>query len=244
MKLARSVFLLSLLALVASCGALEPKFYPESQTITSTLFPSNRQEETNREFEEKVRTLLKGEVALKGAETAPAPRQALFPGPGKLLVVNNLRGVDSEYFAGFKEKILAASPNLHGVEVISVSSLPNLHTLRLMGARQQAKYVLILNSFSNVYQYHNGWTIPTVMLFGLPYFFLDTQTIRVFSKIEYSLIDIEENIILSNESVTAEGADKAILPESGIVQFKTTNAVISEGMERLGAKFLMRLAVK
>ena len=99
----------------------------------------------------------------------------------------------------------------------------------------------LFNSFSNVYRYHNAWTIPTILGFGIPYFFLDTQTIKVFAKIEYSLIDIKENVILSNESVTAESEGKAILPESGIVQFKMTNEAIAEGVARLSQKFLLKI---
>lgn len=110
-----------------------------------------------------------------------------------------------------------------------------------MGARQQAKYVLLLNSFSNVYRYHNAWTVPTILGLGLPYFYLDTQTIKVFSKVEYSLIDIKENIILSNESVTSDAEGDAILPESGIVQYQLTNGAIGEGVRKLGRKFLKRI---
>jgi hypothetical protein len=110
-----------------------------------------------------------------------------------------------------------------------------------MGARQQAQYVLILNSFSNAYRYHNAWTIPTILGAGLPYFFLDTQTIKVYAKIEYSLIDIKNSVILSNESVTTEAQSKSTLPESGIEQFKTKNLAISKGFSKLTNKFLTKL---
>ncbi len=228
-----------LIMTLSACGALEPKFFPEKQTITSTLFPSDREKKSDPEFEKKLEELLAGQVT--GTSPVTLTKKALIPENGKLLIINNLTGVDTHFFDNFKEEILEKTSNITDVEIIAVSSLPNLSTLRLMGARQRANYVLILNSFSNVYRYHNGWTVPTVLGLGIPYFFLETQTIRVFAKIEYSLIDIKDNIILSNESVTAEAESKAILPESGIVQFKTTNGAIAEGIKRLGQKFLERI---
>lgn len=225
---------------LSACGALEPKFYPEKQTITSTLFPSGSEKKRDPEFETKLEELLAGQV---GGMTTPlaSTKKTLIPDKGKLLIINNLTGVDTSFFDKFKDDIQGKTSNFTDVEIIAVSSLPDLSTLRLMGARQRAKYVLILNSFSNVYRYHNGWTVPTVLGFGIPYFFLETQTIKVFAKIEYSLIDIKENVILSNESVTAEAGSKAILPESGIVQFKVTNGAIAEGVTRLAQKFLTRI---
>lgn len=228
-----------LVILLSACGALEPKFYPENQTITSTLFPSDREEKSNPEFEKKLEALLAGHTVATPSLTES--RGSLFADKGKLLIINNLTGIDTTFFDEFKTEIQKKDSNITHVEVIAVSALPNLSTLRLMGARQQAKYVLILNSFSNVYRYHNAWTIPTVLGLGMPYFFLDTQTIKVFSKVEYSLIDIKENVILSNESVTAETESKAILPESGIVQYKITNKAIAEGAEKLSLKFLERI---
>lgn len=228
-----------LVVTLSACGALEPKFFPEKQTITSTLFPSDIEKKSDPEFENKLEELLTGQVA--GASPLPSIKKTLIPDNGKLLIINNLTGIDTSFFDKFKEEIQKKTSNITDVEIIAVSSLPNLSTLRLMGARQRAKYVLILNSFSNVYRYHNGWTVPTVLGLGIPYFFLETQTIKVFAKIEYSLIDIKDNVILSNESVTAEAESKAILPESGIVQFKTTNGAIAEGIKRLGQKFLVRI---
>ena len=228
-----------LMLTLSACGALEPKFFPEKQTITSTLFPSNTEKKSDPEFESKLEELLTGQVA--GASQVVSSKKTLIQDSGKLLIINNLTGIDTGFFDEFKEEIQKKASNITDVEIIAVSSLPNLSTLRLMGARQRAKYVLILNSFSNVYRYHNGWTVPTVLGLGIPYFFLETQTIKVFAKIEYSLIDIKENVILSNESVTAEAESKAVLPESGIVQFKTTNGAIAQGIKRLGQKFIERI---
>lgn len=224
---------------LSACGALEPKFYPENRTITSTLFPSEKEDKSDPEFEQKISDLLSGKTTATTPKTSV--KEALFNEKGKLLIINNLTGVDTALFDTFKADILKKQSNVTSIEVIAVSSLPNLSTLRLMGARQQAQYVLILNSFSNVYRYHNAWTIPTIFGLGMPYFFLETQTIKVFTKVEYSLIDIRENVILSNESVTSESESKAILPESGIVQYKITNQAIAEGASRLREKFLERL---
>jgi hypothetical protein len=238
MKRSRVVCFL-LFVLLAACGALEPKFYPEKETITSTLFPSGREEKNDPELEKKLEALLSGKV--EQVPTLSTNNRTLIPEKGKLLIINNLSGIDTQFLDELKEAIQKKDSVITETESIAVSSLPNLPTLRLMGARQIAKYVLVLNSFSNVYRYHNGWTIPTVLGFGIPYFFLDTQTIKVFAKVEYSLIDIKENVILSNESVTSEAESKAILPESGIVQFKVVNEAISEGMKRLSKKFLDRI---
>ncbi len=174
--------------------------------------------------------LLSGKV--EQVHTLSTNNRTLIPEKGKLLIINNLSGIDTQFLDELKEAIQKKDSAITETESIAVSSLPNLPTPRLMGARQRAKYVLVLNSFSNVYRYHHGWTIPTVLGFGIPYFFLDTQTIKIFAKVEYSLIDIKENVILSNESVTSETESKAILPESGIVQFKVANEAISEGMKR------------
>lgn len=228
-----------IILLLSACGALEPKFYPQEKTITSTLFPSNREEKNDPEFERKVQLMLSGnkdELA-----RISTPKDSLITDKGKLLIVNSLTGLDTSLLDEFKQSIYQQSTNIVDVEYIAVSSLPALNTLRLMGARQGAKYVLILNSFSNVYRYHNAWTIPTIFGLGLPYFFLDTQTIKVFAKIEYSLLDIKENVILSNESVTTEAESKAVLPESGIEQFITTNKAIAEGFGLLRQKFLAKL---
>lgn len=225
--------------LFSSCGALEPKFYPENKTITSTLFPSDKDEKNDPEFEKKLDMLLSGHEA--GISQKTSMKSSFFIEKGKLLIINNLTGIDTVFFDEFKQEIQKKENNLTQVEVIAVSSLPNLSTLRLMGARQQARYVLVLNSFSNVYRYHNGWTIPTIFGMGMPYFFLETQTIKIFTKVEYSLIDIKENVILSNESVTSEAESKAILPESGIVQYKITNGAVFEGAKKLKLKFLDRI---
>jgi hypothetical protein len=240
MKKMRCVLLFAALAfLLSACGALEPKFYPENRTITSTLFPSDKEDKNDPEFERKIDDLLSGKTA--GTTPKTVVKSSLFNEKGKLLVINNLTGVDTALFDEFKADIRKKESNVTDIEVIAVSSLPNLATLRLMGARQQAKFVLILNSFSNVYRYHNAWTIPTIFGLGMPYFFLETQTIKVFTKVEYSLIDIKENVILSNESVTSEAESRAILPESGIVQYRITNGAIAEGAKKLKAKFLERL---
>jgi hypothetical protein len=245
MKYITHITVFTLLIILSGCGALEPKYYPEKQTITSTLFPSDKEEKNDPEFEQKVIALLEGKAEgnekASGSTGVTPSKKKLAIDKGKLLIINNLTGVDTQFLDDLKEAILTKSSAFTEVEYIGVSSLPNLQTLRLMGARQQAKYVLILNSFSNVYRYHNAWTIPTIFGLGIPYFFLDTQTIKVFAKIEYSLIDIKENVILSNESVTAETEGKAILPESGIVQYKITNEAISTGVKQLGEKFLSRI---
>lgn len=238
MKKIKGVVLLWLVTLSA-CGALEPKFYPEKETITSTLFPSGQEEKSDPELERKVETLLSGQD--NEAPTLVPLKKTLLPEKGKLLIINSLTGVDTQFLDELKQDIQKKNSAIIEVQIIAVASLPNLPTLRLMGARQRAQYVLLLNSFSNVYRYHNGWTIPTILGLGAPYFFLDTQTIKIFAKVEYSLIDIKENVILSNESVTAEAESKAILPESGIVQFKTTNKAIAEGIKRLSQKFLERI---
>jgi len=239
----KSVFLILVFAIISfmfsACGALEPKFYPENKTITSTLFPSDKEDKNDPEIEKKIDDLLSGKTAAITPKTSV--KTTLFNENGKLLVINNLTGIDTGLLDQFKSDIQKKESNITGIEIIAVSSLPNLATLRLMGARQQAKYVLILNSFSNVYRYHNAWTIPTIFGLGMPYFFLETQTIKVFTKVEYSLIDIKENVILSNESVTSDAESRAILPESGIVQYKITNSAIAEGAEKLKAKFLERL---
>jgi len=229
-----------ILPVLSGCGALEPKYYPDRETITSKLFPTTRDDKTDQEFEKKISQLLSGDVKdnNNGLSQYSTEKKNLFTEKGRLLVVNNLSGVDSKYIEELKEGALKKNNNLTDVEAVAISTIPNLQTLRLMGARQRARYVLVLNSFSNTYRYHNAWTIPTLIGMGVPYFFLETQTIKIFAKVEYSLIDIKENVILSNESVTSEAESKAILPESGIVEFKTTNTAITDGMRRLTQKFI------
>ena len=230
--------------ILSGCGALEPKFYPQKQTIISTLFPSDQKEKSDPELELRIQNLLSGKKdAGKMDEYSgkyEEKNKFSFDG-GKLLIINSLTSINTELLVELKKRIKQKKTNISNVEFIAVSSLPNLSTLRLMGARQGAKYVLVFNSFSNVYRYHNGWTIPTVLGLGIPYFFLDTQTIKIFAKTEYSLIDIKENVVLSNESVTTTGGSKAILPESGIVQFEVTNKAIEDGFKKLSQKFLEKL---
>lgn len=226
------------LALLAGCGALEPKYFPDKKTITSTLFPTTGEEQQNPEVEARIEALFTSGV--EPSTEKERPRNSLLPPTSRVLIVSSLTGIDTALIDHFSKQITATEKG-RSVESIMVSSLPNLHTIRIMGARQKAQYVLILNSFSNVYRYHNAMTIPTVLGIGIPYFFLETQTIRVFAKVEYSLIDIRNNIILSNESVTTEVQGKAILPESGIVQYQLENQAISSGVEALIEKFLTKI---
>ena len=236
-------YLILLPALILyGCGALQPKFYPQQRTIISTLFPSEKREKIDPEFEKRLQELFAGnkEIHFKESYKNQQKKKFLFD-KSKLLIINSLTGLDTDLLVELKKQIREKNTVLSGVEFIAVSSLPNLSTLRLMGARQGAQYVLILNSFSNAYRYHNAWTVPAILGLGIPYFFLDTQTIKIFAKVEYSLIDIKENIVLSNDSVTTKGESNAILPESGIVQFETENESIERGFKKLSQKFLEQI---
>lgn len=239
-----------LLVLVsAGCGSLEPKFFPSKRTITSAFFPSEGKQQKDERLETTITKLLEGQ-ALPQAEGLPpagSPGGSAkdndniqFPQRGRLLIVYTLDEIDPAVMDPLKKK-LRDHPLLDSVTLAVISQVPNLDTVRLMGARQRSRYVLVLNTFSNTYTFHNAWTIPTILTGGLGYFWFDTQTVMAFVKTEYSLLDIENNVILHNDSTLAEAFDRSTLPESGVMQYRVENQATAESLKKLVEKIVENL---
>ena len=223
--------------LLSSCeyiGALKPKFYPENQSIVTSLIPSAPNLPKGQEFEQKLAQLMRESQSGQNESTN------ILPVPGKILVLNTVSTLDSEILDDIK-RVLLENPKATAVEVSTLQKLPKLRTLRYMGARQGAKYVLLLNAFSNAYQYYNEWTIPTIMGLGIPIFFFNTQTIVHFTKVEAALIDIEENIILLNEAATAQAEGTSTLPKSGVLKYQKKIEAVQAGTVSLLGKVKRRM---
>ena len=236
---------LAALLVLGGCGALEPKYFPTDRTITSTFFPSNRKAEFNEEFEARLKGLYAEADAGAAAqrrpqESADDPDRIRITTPGRVMVVYTLAGVDTSQTDALKRR-LQAHPMVTGVTLATLSSLPDLNTLRIMAARQKAEYALVLNAYSNVYVYHNAWTVPTIFTLGLGYFFLPTHTVKAFVKVEYSLLDVVNNVIMDNDAAMAEATDTTTLPESGVIQYKVANRAIAVALKDVIAKFSAKL---
>jgi hypothetical protein len=241
--------LLPVLLVLGGCGALEPKYFPSKQTITTAFFPSGIKQQKDEPLEQTIGELLAGRNLSPGELQAPPPRavgagenvdRIQFPQRGRLLIVYTLAEIDPVVMDPLKRK-LNQHPLLDGVTMAVISKVPNLDTVRLMGARQRSRYVLVVNTFSNTYRYHNAWTVPTILTLGLGYFWFDTQTVMAFVKTEYSLLDIENNVILHNDAALDEAWDRSTLPASGIIQYRVENRATAESLKKLVEKMVANL---
>lgn len=215
---------------ISACGALETKRFPDEKSLAGELFPGNTKGINERRISSQVSRLLERKSA-DGTGLAPG----IFSEKGKIFLINTIQQSateDLDKFAGLLEK----ASNITGVSRLNMPSTPDLKTLRLLSAEHGARYAVIVSEFSNEYQYHNAWTIPSVLGLGIPYFFLDTQTLLCFSKLEITIVDVERNIMLLNESATAHSESSSKIQDAGLAGFQLKQQTIRQGMNTLQQK--------
>ena len=228
MKLLLFVILASLV--LHGCGALEAKRFPDDETVTRSLFPAKSHSLSKKTFNSKISQLLEN-----NSDKGPHKVVGIFSEIGHLFVINTVPFADHRALDQLMD-VLRDNPNISSISRVNIPTLPNIKEIRLLSAKHGARYTLLINEFANNYQYHNAWTIPSVLGLGIPYFFLDTQTVMYFSKLEATVIDIENNMMLLNESATASTRGKSTLPDSGILTGQLKQQALSDGMKSLHKK--------
>jgi len=224
------IFILAASLLLHGCGALEAKHYPEDKTVTTALFPFKSHNMSKRKLNDKVNRLL---------DTSSAGNSdgvnSVFPEAGHLFIINTIPFAESTTLDQLITS-LSDNPKITGISRINMPTVPDIKQIRLLSATHGARYALLINEFANNYQYHNAWTIPSVLGLGIPYFFLDTQTVMYFSKIEATVIDVEQETMLLNESATAKTQGKSTMPDSGLLAHQLKQQALSEGIKVLHKK--------
>jgi len=240
------LLLLVLGGLLGGCGMLAPKYFPANQTILSTIQISH-DDLIDQELEQRIATLFLGEdltpeerarleqMEASGDAIAGGGRM-IFPRPGRVLFINALPGVDSNHVKPLSEALME-NPMVLDVQVTSVGQIPSLANLRLMAARQRSRYIVLLNAYNNEYRYANLWTVPAFLTLGIGFFGMPSESIWVFSKVEYSVLDVIENLVIQNDSSTGEAYTRATLPESGVEGHRMRISAMEAALERLGQQF-------
>lgn len=212
--------------LLSGCGALEHKAYPEDKSITTGMLNHSEKKTSRQKLDSIISSHLDSTAA------SPKPDSNIFPASGNILIINTLAISDT----GALNEIINRLENnekITNVMRINLPAVPAIEDIRLISAKNGARYAMIINEFSNNYQYHNAWTIPSVLGLGIPYFFLDTQTIIYLSKVEASVLDVENNLLLLNESVSANAEGKATRSGSGVMSHKLKEDAMTSGMKSL-----------
>lgn len=222
------ILILSILALflINGCGALEHKTYPDDKTITSGMLDHAGKKTSKQKLDSMISSQLDNTTG-----TAKIGNN-LFPFPGNILLINTLAIEDTEALDNIVTT-LDKNEKITSVIRIHLPATPSIDDIRLMSAKNGARYAIVFNEFSNHYQYHNAWTIPSVLGLGIPYFFLDTQTIIYLSKIEVSIFDVEANTLLLNESITANTEGEATKSDSGVKSHELKMKAITRGTKSL-----------
>lgn len=224
--------------LLASCGALEPKYYPENQTIMSTFFPTENEAEVDPVFEQKVENLLVGKditgtkTVMRTPQKPSNPNKVRVPKQGSLLIINALPSIDSNNLKPIMDH-LRTNSSFEDVQMAGVSELPSLRRVRLMAARQRADFVLLINAFTNEYNYFNSWTLGVFATAGFGIFYFPNETVQTFVKVEYSLLDVHNNIIVANDSAMGDAMTRSTLPESGVAQYRMKKQATLLAVNRL-----------
>ena len=215
---------------IHGCGALETKSYPENQSITRTLeLSGGSQTMSSRMVERKVDELLQN--------SNQHPKQNLFPEKVRLFIINTVNLSDNTLVDNIIHA-LENNTNMTSVSRINTQSSPDIKQIRLLSAKHGARYTLLITEYANNYQYHNAWTIPSALGLGIPYFFLDTQTVMYLSKIEATIVDIDQQVILLNESATAKKEGKSTLPDSGLLTYDLKQQALTDGVNKLHDKLM------
>lgn len=224
------IFILIASIILNGCGALETKHYPENETVTSSLFPARSHNMSKRTFNDKISQLLETRTTGNFDKA-----DSIFPDKGHLFIINTIPFSESTTL----DQIIASlsdNSKVTGISRINMPTMPDIKQIRLLSAKHGARYALLINEFSNNYQYHNAWTIPSVLGLGIPYFFLDTQTVMYFSKMELTVIDIEQETMLLNESATAKAEGASTRADSGLLAHQLKQQALSEGIKSLHKK--------
>lgn len=214
------------LFLLSGCGALEQKEYPENRSITTGMFNHSGKKTSRQKLDSLISSHLDKSLITSDTD------KNIFPVTGNILIINTLSISDTTSLDAIVSD-LENNNKIKNVSRINLPSVPAPEDIRLLSAKNGARYAMVINEFSNNYQYHNAWTIPSVLGFGIPYFFLDTQTIIYLCKIEVSIIDAEDSLLLLNESVSTEAQGKATKSDSGIASHKLKEEAMTSGIKSL-----------
>jgi hypothetical protein len=185
---------------------------------------------SKRTLNDKINQLLETRTAGNSGKAS-----SIFPDEGHLFIINTIPFSESSTLDQLIAS-LSEHPKVTGISRINMPAMPDIKQIRLLSAKHGARYALLINEFSNNYQYHNAWTIPSVLGLGIPYFFLDTQTVMYFSKLEATVVDIEQETMLLNESATAKTRGKSTLADSGMLVHQLKQQALSEGIKSLHKK--------